>query len=143
MDAASLTLAIVPLVVTAIKGYKAVRSKFRTFCHYSTQVERTRKLFGVQRDYFFNEIELMLKLALGDTILVRQLLKDPSSVKWEAQGLQENLERQLGRNLESFKNTVEDIGELISALEEGFQCFAPLSCEHEKVRTYLSTYLGR
>lgn len=91
-------------------------------------------LLGVQRDYFSNEIELMLRLALDDPVLVKQLLKDPSSMKWEAQGLQENLEQQLGRNSESFKNMVEDIRELMTALQEGFQCFAPLSCEHEKVR---------
>ncbi|KAK3987371.1 hypothetical protein QBC44DRAFT_331643 [Cladorrhinum sp. PSN332] len=132
MEPVSLALGIVPLVISGIKGYKSLRSKFKTFCHYSAQVDRTRKLLGIQRDYFLNETELMLRLLLQDQLLVKEMIKDSKHCEWVSPSLQIKLEEQFGRSLESLKDTMEDIGALIVSLEDGLKCFESLNEEHQR-----------
>ncbi|KAK4159524.1 hypothetical protein QBC43DRAFT_327019, partial [Cladorrhinum sp. PSN259] len=132
MEPVSLALGIVPLIISGIKGYRSLRSKFKIFCHYSAQVERIRKLLGVQRDYFLNETELMLRLVVQDQVLVKEMMKDAKHLEWGSEKLQANMEKQLGRSMEPFKDTVEDILELVVSLENGLGCFDILTAEHEK-----------
>jgi hypothetical protein len=134
MDPVSLTLGILPLVGNAITVYKSVRSKFKIFCHYSAEIERIRKLFGGQRGYFLNEVELVLRLVLQDQTIIKGMMKDPEHVQWRAHGLEKDLEALLGRNLPSLKDIVDDINESIVALQKAFQCFLPLEEEKERVR---------
>ncbi len=133
MDPVSLTLGILPLVGSAIIVYKNVRAKFRTFRHYSTEVERIRKLFGGQRDYFLNEVELVLRLVLEDQTLARDMMKDPEHAQWQAPSLTKKLEARLERNLASLEDIVEDIYKAITKIQKSFQCFVPLEEEQEKV----------
>ncbi|KAK4223485.1 hypothetical protein QBC38DRAFT_487623 [Podospora fimiseda] len=131
MEPVSLALGIVPLVISGIKGYRSLRSKFKTFCHYSSQVDRTRKLLGIQRDYFLNETELMLRLVVEDQVLVKEMIKDPNHSEWGSPTLRTKLEKQLDRSLEPFTDTIEDITQIIASLEDGLKCFEILSEEHQ------------
>ena len=87
MDPVSLTLGILPMVGNAVNVYKSVRAKFKIFCHYSAEVERIRKKFGAQRDYFLNEVELVLRLALQDQDVIKDMIKDPAHDQWRAHSL--------------------------------------------------------
>ncbi|KAK4445572.1 hypothetical protein QBC34DRAFT_441598 [Podospora aff. communis PSN243] len=107
MDPASLTLAVLPLVAGAVKGYKAGRSRFKTFCHYSSDIERIRKIFGGQRDYFLNEVELLLRLVLENHSTVKAMMRDIDHVEWRTSSLERKLDEKLGRNFETFKNELE------------------------------------
>jgi hypothetical protein len=100
MDPVSLTPAILPLVAGALKVFKTTRSKFKVFCRYSSEVERTRKLFGSQQDCFLNEVELMVRMVLEDHGLVREMMKDSRHAKWHARNLESKLKENLGRSLE-------------------------------------------
>ena len=133
MDPASATLAILPLVAGALKAYKLTRSGFKVFCHYSLEVERIRKLFGGQRDYFLNETELALRLVLKDNEMIQEMMKNTEHPEWSQCDLEKRLEEKLGRSYESFKDTMEEIREGIEMLREGLECFTPLQEEHEKV----------
>ena len=64
MDPVSLTLGILPLAGGVIKIYKVVRSKLKIFCHYSSEIKKLRKRFELQRNYFLNELELLIHLVL-------------------------------------------------------------------------------
>lgn len=141
MDPVSLTLGILPLVGNAINVYKSVRSKFKIFCHYSAEVERIRKLFGAQRVYFLNEVELVLRLVSQDQILIKEMMKDPAHSQWRAHGLERKLEAILGRNLPLLKDVVEDIGESTTTLQKAFKCFLPLEEEKERVRFLFGSIL--
>ncbi|KAH6605322.1 hypothetical protein Trco_007029 [Trichoderma cornu-damae] len=139
MDPVSLTLAILPLVGTAISVYKSVRSKFKIFCHYSAEVERIWKLFRGQHGYFLNEVELVLRLVLRDQAIVEAMMKDPTHVQWRADGLEKELGALFGRNLLLLEDVLHDINESIAALYEAFQCFLPLEeGKDEKSETNLA-----
>ncbi|KAM0252804.1 hypothetical protein ACHAQJ_007543 [Trichoderma viride] len=132
MDPVSLTLGILPLVGNAINVYKSVRSKFKIFCHYSAEIERIRKLFGGQRGYFLNEVELVLRLVLQDHAIIKGMMKDTEHVQWRSHSLEKELEALLGRNLPLLKDIVDDINESITALQKAFRCFLPLEEEKER-----------
>ncbi|KAL7948552.1 hypothetical protein V8C42DRAFT_314821 [Trichoderma barbatum] len=126
MDPVSLSYGILPMVGNSVNVYKSVRAKFKVFCRYSAEVERIRKLFGSQRDYFLNEVELVLRLVLQDQAVIKDMMKDPFHTQWRAHCLEKQLEALLGRNTMSLVDLVNDINESIAALQKALQCFAPL-----------------
>ncbi|OTA07870.1 hypothetical protein A9Z42_0087970 [Trichoderma parareesei] len=132
MDPVSLTLGVLPMVGNAVNVYKSVRVKFKIFCHYSAEVERIRKKFGAQRDYFLNEIELVLRLILQDQDVIKDMMKDPAHDQWKAHSLEKKLEAVLGRNMASLIDIVNDIRESMAALQRAFQCFTPLEEEQKR-----------
>lgn len=134
MDPLSVSYGILPMVGNSVNVYKSVRAKFKIFCHYSAEVERIRKLFGAQRDYFLNEIELVLRLVLQDQDIVKAMMKDPAHTEWHAHSLEKKLEALLERNLMSLIDIVNDINDSISTLQRAFKCFAPLEEEQKRVR---------
>ncbi|KKP02601.1 hypothetical protein THAR02_05289 [Trichoderma harzianum] len=99
------------MVGNSVNVYKSVRAKFKIFCHYSAEVERIRKLFGAQRDYFLNEIELVLRLVLQDQDMVKAMMKDPAHTEWHAHRLEKKLEALLERNLMSLIDIANDIND--------------------------------
>ncbi|PTB64676.1 hypothetical protein BBK36DRAFT_140979 [Trichoderma citrinoviride] len=139
MDPIYQTLGILPTIGNAIDVYKSIRVKFKIFCHYSAEVERIRKRFGAQRDFFLNEVELVLRLALQDQDIIKDMIKDPAHNQWEANSLQEKLESVLGRNARSMTDIVNDIEESMQALRRAFQCFTPLEEEQKRVRIQPNT----
>ncbi|KAJ4857090.1 hypothetical protein T069G_07987 [Trichoderma breve] len=132
MDPLSVSYGILPMVGNSVNVYKSVRAKFKIFCHYSAEVERIRKLFGSQRDYFLNEIELVLRLVLQDQDVVKSMMKDPAHTEWHAHSLEKKLEALLERNLMSLIDIVNDINDSISTLQKAFKCFAPLEEEQKR-----------
>ncbi|TFB01329.1 hypothetical protein CCMA1212_006731 [Trichoderma ghanense] len=132
MDPVSLTLGILPMVGNAVNVYKSVRVKFKIFCHYSAEVERIRKKFGAQRDYFLNEVELVLRLVLQDQDVIKDMMKDPAHDQWKAHSLEKQLEAVMGRNTTSLIDIVNDIRESMGALHRAFQCFTPLEEEQKR-----------
>ncbi|KAL7934247.1 hypothetical protein V8C35DRAFT_302121 [Trichoderma chlorosporum] len=132
MDPLSLSYSILPMVGNSVNVYKSVRAKFKIFCHYSAEVERLRKLFGAQRDYFLNEVELVLRLVLQDQDTIKAMMKDPAHAKWQAHSLEKQLEALLGRNTMSLIDIVSDINKSIARLQKAFQCFAPLEEEQKR-----------
>jgi hypothetical protein len=135
MDPVSLSYGILPMIGNSVNVYKSVRAKFKIFCHYSAEVERIRKLFGAQRDYFLNEVELVLRLVLDDQhTVVKDMMKDPDHDEWRAHGHGRKVEARLGRNMMPLVDIINDIKESISALQKAFQCFAPLEDEQKRVR---------
>ena len=133
MDPVSLTLGILPLAGGAIKIYKSIRSKLKVFCHYSSEIERLRKRFGRQRDYFLNEIELLIGLALDDHALVKDMIKDPDHSKWHCPALNKALRARMERNFDSLEGIIDDITATMEQFQDGFQCFEPLELERDSV----------
>lgn len=130
------TFDILPQVRNTIIAYKIVRSKFKIFRHYSTEIERIQKLFSAQRGCFLNEIELLLRLVLDDQAAIHDMMKDPENTRsqWYSYLDGKNVEALFGRNLSLLRGVVFDIGASITALQNTFQCFLPLEEEKERVR---------
>ncbi|KAK3377950.1 hypothetical protein B0H63DRAFT_502456 [Podospora didyma] len=60
------------------------------------------------------------------------MVRNPGHAQWQAPSLEQKLAERLDRSFESLKNTMEDIGDMTAALENGLRCFAPLQEEQEK-----------
>ena len=133
MDPVSLTLGILPLAGGAIKIYKSIRSKLKIFCHYSSEIERLRKRFGRQRDYFLNEIELLIGLTVDDQALVKAMIKDPDHSKWHCPALDKALRARMERNFDSLEGIIDDITATMEQFQDEFRCFEPLELERDSV----------
>lgn len=129
MDPVSLTIGIVPLLGGSIKLFRASQSKFRAFRHYSREVDRIRKQFERQRQFFLNEIHLALRLVLDDDeLLIRQMVGDGEHPKWhDTEGLEAVLiDRFHANNYQVLNEIIDEIGKTITAIQEGLECFSCL-----------------
>ncbi|KAL7925753.1 hypothetical protein ACQKWADRAFT_282898 [Trichoderma austrokoningii] len=134
---------ILPEVRNAMIVYKTVRSKFKIFRHYSTEVERMQKLFSAQRGCFLNEIELLLRLTVKDQAVIDEMMKNPEDTRsqWASYLGGANLKDLFGRNLSLLRDIIHDISTSITALQNTFQCFLPLEEEKERDETLKSKAL--
>ncbi|KAF7553374.1 hypothetical protein G7Z17_g3656 [Cylindrodendrum hubeiense] len=129
MDPVSLVLGIVPLLGGALKVYKSTYSKLKTFRHYSREVDRVRKHFDRQRQFFLNEIHLVLRLVLDDEALVQDMIDDGVHKKWKSLSLETAMVDCFGNNSQSLKEIIEDIGTIIDNVQKGLECFSCLDEE--------------
>lgn len=134
MDPVSLTLGIVPLLGGSLKVYKSTYSKLKTFRHYSREVDRVRKHFDRQRQFFLNEVHLVLRLVLDDECLVQDMIEDGTHEKWKSRSLDDDMVDRLGDNTRSLKEIIEDIQVIITDLQKGLECFNCLDEERLHVR---------
>lgn len=137
MDPISLTIGIIPLIGGSIKLYKASHSGFRVFRHYSREVDRVRKQFERQRQFFLNEVHLTLRLILSDDEpLIRAMVEDGEHPNWQSRPLDDAmLECFRARNCRVLNEIIQDIGETITAIQEELQCFTSLEAAQCTVRT--------
>lgn len=136
MYPAAITFDILPQVRNSIVVYKTVRSKFKIFRHYSSEIDRIRKLFSAQRGCFLNEVELLLRLVVDDQSIIDDMMKNPANGQWDGYASGMNVKAVFGRNLSLLRDVVDDIAASIAALQNAFQCFLPLEQEQERVRNY-------
>jgi len=137
MDPISLTIGIIPLIGGSVKLYKASHSGFRVFRHYSREVDRMRKQFERQRQFFLNEVHLTLRLILSDDEpLIRAMVEDGEHPKWQSLSLDNAmLECFRARNCRVLNEIIQDIGETITAIQEELQCFTSLEAAQCTVST--------
>lgn len=134
MDPVSLTVGVVPLLGGSLKVYKSTYSKLKTFRHYSREVDRVRKHFDRQRQFFLNEVHLVLRLVLDDESLVQDMVEDGRHEKWKSPSLDNDMVDRLGDNTRSLKEIIEDIQVIITNLQKGLECFNCLDEEKQHVR---------
>ncbi|KAI3336422.1 hypothetical protein HD806DRAFT_5376 [Xylariaceae sp. AK1471] len=132
MDPVSLTLGILPLVGGAIKAYGGLHKKLKCFCHYSREVRRARKQFDRQRQFFHNEIHLLIRPAVEDESAVESMLDDPSHAIWESQELERSLKKHLGQNYGACLDVIEEIGSSNEELLGLMECFNEVESQRQK-----------
>ncbi|RYC56811.1 hypothetical protein CHU98_g9403 [Xylaria longipes] len=113
-------------------------TNFKGFCHYSREVRRARKRFDRQRQFFRNEIHLLLRPVLEDESAVKSMLDNPSHKTWESQQLEDALKEHLGQNYGTCLDVIEEIGSSNQELVEFMECFNELDSERQKASPYLS-----
>ncbi|KAM0521838.1 hypothetical protein ACHAPE_002400 [Trichoderma viride] len=132
MHPVAIAFDVLPQVRNAIVVYKTVRSKFKIFRHYSSEIDRIRKLFSAQRGCFLNEVELLLRLVIDDPSIIDDMMKNPVNGQWDGYASGMNVKAVFGRNLSLLRDVVDDIAASIAALQNAFQCFLPLEQEQER-----------
>lgn len=142
MDPASLSLGLIPIIGGSIKLYRASQSRLKTFRHYSGEVNRVRKQFERQRQFFLNEVHLALRLVVDDESLVREMVDDGNHPQWKSQSLGRTMLQRLNENnCEVLNEIVGDIGKTIKDVKEGLKCFDCLEEARREVRPQHHRYI--
>ncbi|KAH6970904.1 hypothetical protein BKA56DRAFT_621701 [Ilyonectria sp. MPI-CAGE-AT-0026] len=108
---------VVPLIGLAVKSYRQVHSKLKTFVHYSKALKQMRKRLNLNRSMFELECHYLLRFAFDDEIIL--LMKaDGHRKEWEDPVFEDQVQRGLGANYEGYMGLVEDVGELLEVLSK-------------------------
>ncbi|KAI1146052.1 hypothetical protein F4825DRAFT_473101 [Nemania diffusa] len=97
-DPVSLVLSIAPLLLSAVKGFKAVRSMFKILCSHDRVLRRLRRRFAIQSHVFLDECHLLLQQVVGPDDVVFMLDHDESDL-WNNPSLDGKLKKHLGRKM--------------------------------------------
>jgi len=90
-----------------------------------------KRLFDFQQNFFLNEVELFLRLALQDRNLVARMVNDCRHQGWRSSILDGRVRDTLGRNCNSLTDLLDEVGEGTRALRDEFRCFEPLEEAHQ------------
>ncbi|XXH02855.1 hypothetical protein Hte_009243 [Hypoxylon texense] len=133
-DPVSLSLAIAPLLVEVIKGFRTLNSKLKVFRNYSREVARIQTRFSVQIDFFQSECEILIRKIPGDDVQASTLFKarQPEDV---SRKLLEGLKEHLGRRFEAFESTFKDIQGSLQSLEVELRGFGEIDTERQAGET--------
>lgn len=129
VEAVSLTLAVLPVVISVTEHFSSVDRALKRYRHFSTELGRLSTLVKVQRTIFHCEIQSLLALCVGWGQAER-LLQDTDPAKWDDKVLAESLVTRLGDSRESFLELVEWINAELSEMEDrltGFEEVAQLA----------------
>ncbi|KAH8891725.1 hypothetical protein GQ53DRAFT_841550 [Thozetella sp. PMI_491] len=117
MDPVSLTLAIAPLCMTAIKGIKVAKAKLRVIRKSDSEIYRLRKKIKTQISNFLYEGQLLLQEVVDDAT-IESMLDDFAHPYWNSPQLEEALQGHLGRKCGDIKDTVTQISSAVKAMSE-------------------------
>ncbi|KAI9686883.1 MAG: hypothetical protein M1822_002636 [Bathelium mastoideum] len=131
MEVAGIVLGVLPLIVEAVKSYKATYEKVKIFQHYSREVSlfhtlriyRVQNLLSAQKQVFFNEYLLLLGMVVQDDYKLHALIEDGSDYISEDQALDLRLLRCLGNNHETCRNIIDDILDSLDQIQRKLSCF--------------------
>ncbi|KAK3323034.1 hypothetical protein B0H66DRAFT_590641 [Apodospora peruviana] len=135
MEPVSLVLGVIPLIGVSVKGYKKTHAKLKDFRHYSREIDRIRRHFERQRQFFLNEIHLILRLALSEEPeehLVEELIDDGAHPLWHSSRLETAFVARFQTNCKTLKDIAEDISGIINDTEMGLECFEILEQARQK-----------
>lgn len=124
-DPVSLSLAIAPLALAALKGFRTLNSKLRIFSHYSRELKRIRTRFEAQQDFFHSECEILLRKVVDSQSQVEAFLR-ARQFDDDCYDILKRLCTYLGARQRAFQGTFEDIKESLQDLEaelNGFEQF--------------------
>ncbi|KAI0411365.1 hypothetical protein F5X98DRAFT_383849 [Xylaria grammica] len=117
-DPVSLALGIAPLVLSAVKGLKAVRSRLKTLHGHVRVLRRLRRSFTTQSHIFLDECHLLLQ-QVADPDDVVFMLEDGQSELWSDPNLDQKLKGHLGRQYKNLKELMEEINDQVKSLDGG------------------------
>jgi len=116
VEAVSLTLAVLPIVVSVTEHFSSATRALKRYRQFSSELGRLSTLVKVQRTTFHGEIRSLLASCVGLN-QAEKLLQDTDHAKWNDKGLQESILTQLGGTRESFLELVEWISAELSEME--------------------------
>lgn len=123
MDPASLTLAILPIMVEVLKAYRIAHRKLVIFCHYSREVKRLQQRIRQQRQIFKSECELLLSASAQNGSTFADMVDDTSDPRWEDRLLGQRLRSTLKDNYDCCIETIEEIKSVLEELQVELKVF--------------------
>ncbi|KAI0509180.1 hypothetical protein F5B22DRAFT_658626 [Xylaria bambusicola] len=129
-DPASLVLAIAPLALEALKGFRKLNSKLRIFCHYSQELKRIRTKFETQQDFFQSECEILLRKVTDSQSQVEVFLR-ARQFDDSCHDILKRLCTYLGSRQTAFRGIFEDIKASLQDLEAELHGFEKFESERQ------------
>ncbi|OTB00148.1 hypothetical protein M426DRAFT_244199 [Hypoxylon sp. CI-4A] len=121
-DPVSIALGVVPLFLTAMKGFVSLRSTLKLIHHHHKEVKHMRRRLKTQGACFRDELRLLLQ-ELYDHEIVHSLMNNHDHPRWPQS--EEKMKVYLGMEYDSFKETVDETRETIESLLEKLSKFSP------------------
>jgi hypothetical protein len=118
IEAASLALAVLPLLVNQLEAYVRGIEKIKLLRHYRSQFAQYSAKLGAQHVILLDTLEQVLKGVVKDNDKVSRLLLDPRGQDWKDSTLQERLRNKLGRRYDPFVGIMTELLELSNRLSE-------------------------
>lgn len=118
IEAASLALAVLPLLVNQLEAYVRGIEKIKLLRHYRSQFAQYSVKLGAQRVILLDTLEQVLKGVVKDNDKVSKLLLDPRGQGWKDLSLQERLRNKLGRSYDPFVGIMTELSGLLNRLSE-------------------------
>ena len=132
IEAASLALGILPLLIESVKAYSNVSKKLRTVRHYSREVKDLSLRLGVLEGIFLNEVRFLLRRVQSEKE-VECLLQDTEDQRWKCKQLSDDLGRTLQENERLCYDTIEATEQHFEEMREELRKFDGLLAQKSKV----------
>lgn len=115
VTAAGLTLAVIPLLISAFENYEITFQPFVTYCRHVREVQRFTDRLDTQRAIFSNECQLLM-LALGHNM--NDIVKDPNHPFRKDELLSNQLKDMLGSSYMTCISTLNLIKETLGKVAD-------------------------
>jgi hypothetical protein len=147
---AGLALGALPIIIEAMKAYKTTYGTLHTMRNYSREVERLRKQYERQKQFFENECQLLLLSTMPKNAEnADAMIQNLEHHMWREMSLNTSVEKLLNNNLDTCKGIVVDIREALAEVETRLKCFDTIKGQQTPVSGSNSfdnpglTHLGR
>ncbi|KAK7397784.1 hypothetical protein QQX98_012847 [Neonectria punicea] len=124
---------IVPLIGLAVKSYRQVHSKLKTFVHYSKTLKHIRKRLNLNRSMFELECHYLLRFAFDDAT-IQEMKTDEQRREWTDAGFEGKVRLGLGTSYEGYMGLVEDVGDVVDELSQAIDRCAEDTQEGERLK---------
>lgn len=133
VEAAGLTLAVLPLVRSAAKSYNDVLSPFLRFKRFTKEAKRYSKELEVQRTIFREECRSLLESVI-DHDAASGMLELLAKELWSDYQLEEKIAQQLGESKQACVTLVELIEEQLRDIGDENDEFCTIADQERQVR---------
>ncbi len=113
--AAGLSLAVIPLLISAFENYEITFQPFVTYCRYAKEVERFLAKLGTQRTIFLNECELLF-LAVSTGPSLAEVFRDPNHPSRNDEEISRRLQDLLGSSYSTCVSTLHIINDTLNKI---------------------------
>ena len=130
-EAAGVLLGVLPLLVSAIEHYDDVLRPLQRFKDYAPELSRFQRRILAQKTIFRSQCQLLL-VPITDHETANDMLDGPKHQEWSSKHLKAKLEQQLGYSAKACAETIKDIEDQLSIIQEkaeGFGLWQPVSSE--------------
>ncbi|KAK7429363.1 hypothetical protein QQZ08_004176 [Neonectria magnoliae] len=124
---------VVPLRGLAVKSYRQVHSKLKTFVHYSKTLKHMRKRLNLNRSMFELECHYLLRFAFDDAT-IREMKSDEQRPEWTDAEFEGKVRLGLGTSYEDDIGLVEDVREVVEELSQAIDRCADDTQEGERMK---------
>lgn len=120
MEAAGIALAILPLLINQLDNYVRGLQTIKSFRakRYRQQLDEYFTNIGTQHALFLNTLERTLDGVIEYQDGIDDMINNPSRETWNRPGIQQKLERKLGRNYWPFTKKMEELASLLEDLKQ-------------------------